>query len=207
MIKNKFSIFKIFLILGSIFLYSFIKSNNSIKIENSDSSTQEIKISFNRFVKTFLKEYDTIKFDEETSYTGKNLNETDFTWTKKIHFKKKTYFLDEEGKKYFKRFSLICFSYKDSLSCDKAFDSYLQNYGSMGIPIKRNVNFKSFQSPPIYTIVSKNQIFVLNIHCEYIKNDDEWPSIILKLRDFVDEFYVRLFELECGCGGPINWRK
>lgn len=177
----------------SLFFVSFQKETNY--------NHKEQVANLISFYKT---RYQLLNFENKTSAFGQILNETKYNWSTKQELKKKSPYYDKNGKSYYTRFYFISYQYNDSLDCEEAFELYLTNFGTMGVPIKRNRNLESFKNIPLYLVKNKESITVVYTNCEYQNKD--WNEF--KQR-FKSNFYTKnkSIAIDCGCGGPLNWEK
>ena len=136
---------------------------------------RDYKSQLSDFIQNYLVEYDTMPYQNEVARDGVVLNESEYLWSKKLQFKQKKGYFDAKGRKYFKRFELISYTYADSSLCGKAFHSWLNNFGTMGIPVKEHEYIKAFHSSPFIVVRTPKEISALFMSCEYLKND--WESI------------------------------
>lgn len=162
-------------------------------------------LAIDSFINTFLVEYDTLPFNNFESNVGRKLNYSNYCFVRRQLFKKKISFKDTLGKIYYKRFELIAYEYPDSASCNLAFESWLNNFGTTAFPITRGENLKSIHAPPTFIIYSKTQITALFMPCLYLM--DDWEPIKLKMSNLLESTGAKAEFVDIGCGGPLIWRK
>lgn len=157
------------------------------------------------FVADYTNDYDTSTFVNETSATGKILNESSFTSCIKLNFRKKTPFRDEVGLKYYQQFQMLSMSYKNSKACNEAFDNWIANFGTMAKPIKRMQNLAGIQSSPCYALLNHRQITILFTDCTY--ENEDWQKTIADLTKSVNNSKYPSVILNVGCAGPVEWKR
>lgn len=157
------------------------------------------------FVASICNKYDTLAFVNETSATAKILNDSPYTTCKKLTFRKKTAYTDELGLRYFQQFSLLSFQFENTKLCDAAFDSWIENFGTMATPIKRMQNIAAIHATPCYAVLNSRQLTILFTDCVY--ENDEWEKTLEELTRTVNNPRHKTVILQVGCAGPVEWRR
>lgn len=153
---------------------------------------EDIRSSYKSFVKDFSTEFDTISFDDNTSKYAKALNNTNFSWVEKTGFISKK----NKGNFYTK-----CYMFGDSSSCSLAFKKWLQNFGTLAVPIEEGRKLSEINSPPVFALKTETVILILFSDCELQQVKTE--KIKKNFKKILLDKSVNY--LECFCGGPIKW--
>lgn len=100
------------------------------------------------------------------------------------------------------RAEVAFYAYTDSTSCAVALNKLLEHFPTEGTAIKKNENHDAFKIIPSMVVIAHKEISALSAPCE----SDTVKFAALK-KDFLATFSDSTTKvIECGCGGPLEWK-
>ncbi len=180
--------------LSSLLVFLLLAFGSFGQEVEQDMGAREARLK--NFVGNYLQKYDSVAFDDGTSNYAFSLNKSTFKHVQKFGFSLR------KGAKNRGNFYLKYYTYEDSASCMAAYERWLHNFGSMGVPVKRGQKIDEFPFIPVLGILYEKAILVLFMDCALSKSRRKSIQKDLE-RLFLDG--SQLEYLQSACGGPLRW--